>query len=108
MHRHFRGHALREAQVLGYELHIVRIRINVHVHKRGKNDLRLSKRRAVAIKQFLVDWGVETERLETKGWGATKPLVKGRGSKALRANDRVEIVLMELRRKSKRRSGSGR
>jgi outer membrane protein OmpA-like peptidoglycan-associated protein len=72
----------------------LRIRISVHVHPRNKKDEALSKKRAEAVKQWLIDWGIEPERLDVKGYGSTRPLVKkGRGAAAI--NDRVEFIILE-------------
>lgn len=74
---------------------ITRVRIAVHVHPRGASDQELSQERAEAIRAWLVQWGLEPERFDARGYGSTKPLVdkKQRGAAAL--NDRVEFILLE-------------
>jgi OmpA-OmpF porin, OOP family len=53
----------------------------------------LSKRRAEALVEFLVENGVERSRLQPEGYGFDKP-VPGMGAKAA-ANRRVEIVKID-------------
>ncbi|HQS95887.1 MAG: hypothetical protein B7X90_03590 [Novosphingobium sp. 17-62-19] len=56
-------------------------------------NLELSKRRAEALVQFLVESGVERSRLQPEGYGFEKP-VPGLSAKAA-ANRRVEIVKID-------------
>jgi outer membrane protein OmpA-like peptidoglycan-associated protein len=70
----------------------LRVRIGVHVHTRGAGDQALSEQRAEVVREWLVKWGIETDRLEAKGFGATRPL-QDRGGAAV--NDRVELVIIE-------------
>jgi hypothetical protein len=75
---------------------IVRVRITAHVHKRGtrEEDQALSVARGNAIKAWLVNWGIAAGRLDVRGFGSDKPLVKS-GRNAEVANDRIEFVIME-------------
>jgi outer membrane protein OmpA-like peptidoglycan-associated protein len=52
-------------------------------------DQQLSDKRAQALREWLVQWGVADKRLDVRGFGSTKPL----GSAA--ASERVEIIIME-------------
>jgi outer membrane protein OmpA-like peptidoglycan-associated protein len=72
---------------------VARAVIAVHVHRRNENDEALSQERADAIVKWLLDWGVEPERLEARGMGSSRPKVKGGSAQARAANDRVEIRL---------------
>ena len=74
---------------------ILKLRITVHVHPRGANDVSITKKRAEAVRKWMTDWGVEPERLDIKGMGGRVPLVpvKERGAKQL--NDRVEFTIIE-------------
>jgi OmpA-OmpF porin, OOP family len=51
--------------------------IQGHTDSKGtaEYNLKLSDRRAASVKKYLVDKGVEADRLETKGYGLTKPVV---------------------------------
>ncbi len=76
---------------------ILRVRITVHVQPTRKpdGDQELSDARAVAIRDWLVDYGIAPERLEPRGFGGRIPLVdpKARGAKAI--NERVELIILE-------------
>lgn len=73
----------------------LRIRIGAHVHPRGSGDDALAVERAKAVRQWLIDWGIEPERLEVKGYGSERPLVPKNQRGAAELNDRIEFVLVE-------------
>ena len=54
---------------------------------------KLSKERAESVASYLVKKGVATERLETVGYGKTKPVASNRYSAGRKKNQRVEIKL---------------
>jgi outer membrane protein OmpA-like peptidoglycan-associated protein len=85
------------AATLRAQSDIRKLRIAVHVHPGGKSDQRRSEERAQVIKEFLVKLGVEPERLEAKGYGASKPLVSRSQRGAQDVNDRVELVIVDKR-----------
>ncbi len=77
---------------------IRRVRITVHVNpsKSGaKKDQALSDKRADSVKDWLVKWGVEADRIESKGFGSSKPLVPASQKGAAMINDRVELIILE-------------
>jgi outer membrane protein OmpA-like peptidoglycan-associated protein len=68
-----------------------------HTDNSGSDEVNmpLSEKRAAAVKEWLVTRGLKEDRIETKGFGATKP-VADNGTEAGRSrNRRVEIVLGE-------------
>ena len=71
----------------------VAVDITGHTDSDGaaNSNLDLSKRRAKAVKQYLVSKGIKAERLETEGFGSTKPVVPNTtpGNKA--RNRRIEF-----------------
>ena len=78
---------------------IGRIRITVHVNP-GKNstakkDQALSDKRAEAVKDWLVKWGVHADRIDAKGFGSSKPLVPASQKGAAMINDRVDLIILE-------------
>lgn len=77
---------------------ISRLRIGVHVNRRGKGDQALTEKRAAALRDWLVQWGVEPHRLDIRGFGSTKLIVKATRKEAGAVNDRVELTIMERAR----------
>lgn len=57
-----------------------------------KANQELSQKRAESVKKFLVGKGVDGKRLETKGWGDTKPMADNRTEDGRAKNRRVELV----------------
>ncbi|MCO4747682.1 MAG: OmpA family protein, partial [Proteobacteria bacterium] len=85
------------ATVLMDHPEIIRIRIEGHTDSRGsdKYNLELSKSRAASVLDYLVSKGVETERLESEGFGESKPLDTKQNAKAWEMNRRVDIFITE-------------
>lgn len=57
----------------------------------GEKNLRLSQKRAEAVVQFLVNHGVDTTRLEAKGFGEQSPIADNNTPEGRAANRRVEF-----------------
>jgi outer membrane protein OmpA-like peptidoglycan-associated protein len=53
----------------------------------------LSENRAHAVAAYLVEKGVKAERIEARGYGSTRPLVKSDGRKYHPENRRVEFII---------------
>lgn len=73
-----------------------KLRISGHTDSDGSADfnMQLSEDRAQAIKDFLVGFGAVPEaRVEAKGYGSTKPIVKEVTEEDKRLNRRVEFEL---------------
>ncbi len=56
--------------------------------------LKLSSDRAKAVADYLVNKGIERNRLVTRGYGKSKPLMKENSAAANRVNQRVEIRIL--------------
>ncbi len=99
------------ATVLGQNPQVTRIRIEGHTDDMGKDsyNLKLSKERAAAVREYLKDKGIDPDRLESEGFGEERPLCQdipkkqlGKRSKKTdikncRAdNRRVEFKIVEL------------
>ena len=54
----------------------------------------LSERRAAAVRRYLVDAGLDPERIQSKGFGKSAPLVEGTSPEARQRNRRVEIAVV--------------
>lgn len=85
------------AQVLKDHPELTRLRIEGHTDERGSEDYnqRLSEGRAEAVRAYLVDKGVEPDRLRSLGLGESKPLDEASNEAAWEKNRRVEMWIEE-------------
>ena len=74
----------------------LRVRIAGHCDERGSDEynLALGNRRALSAKQFLVDHGVDGNRLEIVSYGKERPLDPGHTEVAWAQNRRDEFEIM--------------
>lgn len=72
-----------------------RFRIGGHADDIGESsyNLELSRRRAQAMRAFLVQEGLDPKRFSIEAFGEDRPLVPGADEKARAANRRVELIL---------------
>jgi hypothetical protein len=75
------------------EFKSIRIEISGHTDDVGNDEANndLSRRRAESVKKYLVDKGVDSSRVETIGYGRTKPIAEGKTAKARAKNRRIEF-----------------
>ena len=74
--------------------------INAHTDNKGKGsyNLSLSKRRAISVVAYLINNGISKNRLQSKGYGETKPKIDCKNdctNENLQTNRRVEFVILE-------------
>lgn len=83
------------ADVLLSTPEIRRLRIEGHTDSRGTDEENeaLSRRRALAVRSYLLERGVAGSRLVSIGHGEAQPLVTGEDEAALARNRRVEFVV---------------
>jgi outer membrane protein OmpA-like peptidoglycan-associated protein len=83
--------------VLARNPQLKRIRVEGHTDNTGKLEanLALSKDRARAVADYLVAHGVAASRVESEGYGPTKPLVPNLGARNKAKNRRVEFKILE-------------
>jgi outer membrane protein OmpA-like peptidoglycan-associated protein len=76
----------------------VRIRLEGHTDNQGNPELNLelSENRAKEIKKYLVDQGIDENRIEWIGYGGQRPIhIKADADESLRQkNRRVEVVIL--------------
>jgi OmpA-OmpF porin, OOP family len=65
-----------------------------NVGNEGANN-KLSEDRATAVKSYLISKGIKAERIESKGYGSSKPIADNTTSDGKAKNRRVQIVLGE-------------
>ena len=75
----------------------ISIRVEGHTENRGKpQDLQdLSEARAFAIKRYLLDRGIDSARIATIGYGATRPVTNNKTEANRQRNRRVEVRIVE-------------
>jgi outer membrane protein OmpA-like peptidoglycan-associated protein len=81
------------AAVLKAHPEVVRVRIDGHTDTQGPEgyNLQLSKRRAKAVVDALVQRGIQRSRLDSKGFGESSPVVPDVDADAHAVNRRVEV-----------------
>lgn len=85
------------AQIIQDYPEIVKVRIEGHTDSRGSDvdNQKLSDARAASVRDYLHQQGVALERMNSIGYGESKPLVKGENSAAWDKNRRVEFFVEE-------------
>ncbi|HYH96591.1 OmpA family protein [Hyalangium sp.] len=82
------------AKILTEHPELEKVWIEGHTDNVGKPDanLKLSQRRAEAVRDYLVKKGVEAQRLEAKGFGQERPIAPNTTAKGRATNRRVEFL----------------
>ncbi len=85
------------AAVLREHGSIVKLEVAGHTDNVGSEryNQRLSQRRAEAVRSFLIEAGIEPERLVAKGYGEAVPLTTNRTESGRAKNRRVEFTVLE-------------
>ena len=79
---------------------ITKIEVQGHTDDSGRDDynLALSQDRADAVRQWLVDAGIPSDKLVSKGYGYLKPTADNRIRQGRQANRRVVFVILERKK----------
>jgi OOP family OmpA-OmpF porin len=85
------------AQLLKARAEIKKMMIEGHTDNRGAAamNLDLSKRRAASVKSWLIQRGVDTGRLDSEGYGMTRPIESNDTNPGRQANRRVEFKITD-------------
>ncbi|MCA9491201.1 MAG: OmpA family protein [Myxococcales bacterium] len=83
------------AQILADYPEIELLRIEGHTDSRGDAayNLKLSQERAASVRQWLIDHGIAGDRLESEGFGETRPLDPAQTAEAWALNRRVDLTI---------------
>ncbi|MBN1578645.1 MAG: OmpA family protein [Chitinispirillaceae bacterium] len=73
----------------------LRLRIEGHTDNAGKPDLnrKLSESRAESVKAYFISKGIDSSRLETAGYGDTRPVEDNKTAAGRAANRRIEFSI---------------
>jgi outer membrane protein OmpA-like peptidoglycan-associated protein len=76
---------------------IARLRVTVYVQpsRDSDRDQELSDKRAAAVRDWLIGWGIDQKRIVARGFGGSKPLVAPEQKGAAAMNERVELIILE-------------
>lgn len=71
------------------------LRVEGHTDNLGNNEanLALSKARALAVKKYLIENGIEDYRIMAEGFGSKKPIANNKTPKGRSQNRRVDFIL---------------
>jgi OOP family OmpA-OmpF porin len=74
-----------------------KLKLSGHTDNTGSAgfNLALSKKRAEAVKKYLVSKGVASNRITTEGLGSTKPIASNETAEGRNANRRVEFLIIK-------------
>jgi outer membrane protein OmpA-like peptidoglycan-associated protein len=73
-----------------------KILIEGHTTQKGENDaIKLSQSRALAVKQYLINKGVDAAKIEIKSLGSSEPLIQKGTDVETKLNCRAKIVLYQ-------------
>ena len=72
----------------------LRVSVEGHTDSIGSDayNQRLSERRAKAVRDYMVEQGIDTDRIATHGWGEAKPVATNKTEEGRAQNGRVEII----------------
>jgi outer membrane protein OmpA-like peptidoglycan-associated protein len=80
----------------------ITICVEGHTDSRGSEryNLKLSQRRAEAVREYLMAQGISPQRLTAKGYGESRPIASNRTKVGRAANRRVEFVRTDIKGES--------
>jgi len=80
------------------DLHVM---IGGHASSEGDGDynMQLSQDRVVTVREYLIDRGIDPDRLTARGYGETRPIADNETDEGRKANRRVEFTLSQQNRR---------
>jgi len=73
------------------------IEVRGHTDNRGDNDynLYLSRKRAGAVAEYLIQQGITRKRIQFQGFGDTRPVADNSSPEGMQQNRRVEFLILK-------------
>jgi peptidoglycan-associated lipoprotein len=73
-----------------------KLKIEGHTDERGTEgyNLALGERRALSVRDYLINLGISSQRVYTSSWGESRPAEMGQNESAWQANRRAEFILL--------------
>ena len=89
---------LNELVALMNEYPSMKVEIHGHTDSRGDNDYNqnLSENRTRSVFEYLVEQGIDSERMKYIGYGETKPIANNKYADGRQLNRRVEFVVTSI------------
>ena len=86
------------ASILKANPQITKVHVEGHTDSRGRDsyNLDLSKRRAASVVRYLTGRGIADTRLDSEGYGETKPVADNKSKAGREKNRRVEFQIVEV------------
>lgn len=77
---------------------ILRMEVAVHTDSAGQHwsNMKLTEERAQRISAYLIRQGVNSNRIEAKGYGSLQPIAEGTSQEAKIKNRRVEFIIRDV------------
>jgi outer membrane protein OmpA-like peptidoglycan-associated protein len=74
-----------------------KLKISGHTDNQGNavTNLKLSEKRAEAVRQYLITKGISPNRFKVEWFGATKPIADNETKEGRQRNRRVEMMMIE-------------
>lgn len=74
----------------------VKIKIQGHTDNQGSEsyNMELSQKRSEAVKKKLIEWGIESARLEAEGYGFSRPIASNDTPEGRQKNRRTEFIVL--------------
>ncbi len=90
---------LKKAVAVFKDYPALRVEISGHTSNEGKREfnMKLSRKRAVSVKEFLVSAGIDEKRIGTVGYGPDKPIADNDTKDGQEKNRRIEFRLLSAK-----------
>ena len=94
---------LKQAVIVFKEYPALRVEISGHTSNEGKREfnMKLSRKRAEAVKDYLVSAGIDEKRIGTVGYGPDKPIADNDTKEGTEKNRRIEFRLLSTKEEVK-------